>query len=84
MEKLRVLLNSMTTDQQFHFARRCGTTIGYLRKRINTKAPGRFGLEIASAIERESFGQVRVEDLLPDADIAHLRARAARRQPHAA
>lgn len=75
MEKLRLLLNSLSTDEQYQFARRCGTTIGYLRKRLSIG--GQFGLALAVRIERESLGQVRIEDLRPgiDADLEYLRTR---------
>jgi DNA-binding transcriptional regulator YdaS (Cro superfamily) len=79
MDELRAFLNSMSTDQQFAFARRCNTTIGYLRKCLSV---GTIGYELAVTIDRESFGQVPVERLRPDVDIAHLRNR--RRRPAAA
>lgn len=77
MDKLRAYLNALGTAEQFHLARRCGTTIGYLRKKLS--AGGHIGLEIAVAIERETAGQVRVEDLRPDVDLAHIRAGRKRR-----
>ena len=73
MEKLRTYLNHRTTDEQFHFARRCGTTIGYLRRRISDR--GNIGPGIVMAIERESGGEVRCEDLRPYIDWSVLRRR---------
>lgn len=80
MDKLRSYINALPTAEQFHFARRCGTTIAYLRNVLNANNRRRFGLALASAIERETGGQVTVEDLRSDIDISHLRARAARRK----
>lgn len=77
MEKLRAYLNAMSTRDQAQFAWDCGTTIGYLRRRISDK--GRISLELASEIERVSRGQLRVEDLRDDLNIEHLRANARRR-----
>lgn len=37
MEKLRLYLNSLLTDEQREFATKCGSSIGYFRKAINTK-----------------------------------------------
>lgn len=82
MEKLRTYLNGRTTLEQALFAARCGTTIGYLRRCLSIRR--QVSLELASAIERESSGFVRVEDLRPDIDIAHLRARPRGRRQNAA
>lgn len=76
-DTLRAFLNAKSTDEQFHFSRRCGTTIGYLRRRISDQR--NISLELASAIERESRGAVCVEDLRPDLDVSHLRSRSRRR-----
>lgn len=71
MEKLRLLLNGMSTAEQRDFAGRCGTSVGYLRKAISS------GQRIAEAtcinIERESRGAVRVEELRDDVDWAVIR-----------
>lgn len=58
METLRAYLNSLPTVEQEAFARRCGTSIGYLRKSISV---GRIGPELAARVERESGGRVRFE-----------------------
>lgn len=81
METLRLLLNSLPTDAQYHFARRAGTTIGYLRKKLSTG--GNLGAEICIGIERESrhlIYPVRCEDLRPDIDWSFIRATARRRK----
>lgn len=49
----------------------CGTSLGYLRKACSTGQ--RIGEKICIAIERESDGAVRCEDLRPDVDWAYLR-----------
>ena len=72
MDKLRAYLNSMTPAQQDEFARRCGTTIGYLRKAIS--AGQQLGESICINIDRESAGHVRCEELAADVDWAYLRA----------
>lgn len=72
METLRSYLNGRKPDEQEDFARRAGTTIGYLRKVLSTKKP--IGAEIVIALERESGGEVRCEDLRPDVDWACLRS----------
>lgn len=37
METLRAYLATLTPDDQAAYAKRCGTTIGYLRKALSTK-----------------------------------------------
>jgi len=71
MEKLRAYLNSLSPSDQEDFARRCNTTIGYLRKGISTGQL--FGESICINIDRESEGTVTCEDLRPDVDWAYLR-----------
>ncbi len=71
MESLRTYLNSLEPSEQERFAKRCGTSVGYLRKALSTKERFREGLSIA--LERESGGAVPVEDTRPDVDWAYLR-----------
>ena len=71
-DKLRRFLNDLSVREQTEFAWACGTTIGYLRKRISDN--GTIGMRIASAIDKHSLGAVTVEDLC-DVDINHLRGR---------
>ncbi len=75
MDKLRAYLNSLSVAEQTEFAIRCGTTIGYLRKALAVKG-ARIGESLCIAIERESDGTVRCEDLRPDVDWAYLRGTA--------
>ncbi len=71
MDKLRTCLNSMTPDKQEEFARRCGTTVGYLRKAISVGA--QFDVQLCINIDVESAGAVRCEDLRPEVTWSKLR-----------
>lgn len=71
MEKLREYLNSLSTDDQAAFVRRCDTSVSYLRKAISAKQM--LGPNLAIAIERETAGVVSCEDLRPDVDWHFLR-----------
>lgn len=71
MDKLLTYLNSLAPDSQREFARRCGTSIGYLRKAISVGQ--RLGESLCINIDRESAGTVRCEDLAPSVDWAYLR-----------
>jgi DNA-binding transcriptional regulator YdaS (Cro superfamily) len=71
MDKLLHYINSLSTEQQEDFAARCGTSIGYIRKGISTGQ--QFGEKLCINFDRESGGAVRVDDLRPDVDWAHVR-----------
>ena len=71
MKELHAYLKSMPTDAQEAFAKRCGTSLNYLRKAISTGQKLRESLAID--IERESAGAVRVEQLRDDVDWAYIR-----------
>lgn len=73
---LAYLRSLKSVDERESFAARCGTTIGYLRKAISAKQPIREAVVIA--IERESGGAVRCEELRPDVDWEYLRGSARR------
>lgn len=64
METLRKFLNSLTLEQQELYAKRCGTSLAYLRKALykHPKMDGALCLKL----ENESFGQVKKQDLRPD------------------
>ncbi|HEX7387833.1 MAG TPA: Cro/Cl family transcriptional regulator [Castellaniella sp.] len=64
MERLRRYLNSLSRADQDDYARRCHTTVGYLRKALSTK-PSLDGA-LARALDEESSGFVRREELRPD------------------
>jgi DNA-binding transcriptional regulator YdaS (Cro superfamily) len=74
MDKFRAYINSLPLVEQESFAKRCGTTIGYIRKKFS--AGGFFGEGLCINFERESGGVIRVEDLRDDADWAYLRGTA--------
>lgn len=69
---LKTYLMQMPIPDREQFAQRCGTTWGYLRKQLIVN--GRFGPEIAIAVERESGGLVRIESLSPDPDWEYVRS----------
>jgi len=68
---LLTFFKSLPKEQRSEFAARCGTTEGHLRNvayKCRPCAP-----ELAVAIERESGGVIRVEQLRPDVDWAVVR-----------
>ncbi|MCL2298363.1 MAG: helix-turn-helix domain-containing protein [Proteobacteria bacterium] len=71
MDKLRQYLNSLSLCEQLDYARRCGTTAGYLRKAISVAQ--KLKLDLCVRLDRASAGAVRCEDLRPDVDWAYLR-----------
>lgn len=64
MQRLRDHLNSLPATDQSLFARRCGTTVGYLRKALSTGQV--LGAELCTQIEIASDGAVRRWHLRPD------------------
>jgi DNA-binding transcriptional regulator YdaS (Cro superfamily) len=75
MDKLLKYLNSLSKDERAAYALACGTSEGYLRKAVSRGQE--FKAELCIALERESDGSVRCEDLLPDADWAYIRSQSA-------
>lgn len=71
MKKLQAYLNGLPTLEQAAYAKRSGTTVGYLRKCISTGQ--KIGEGICINLERESSRAVTVEDLRDDVDWAYLR-----------
>lgn len=61
---------SIPTAARVAFAARCGTSPAHLRNIAYGKTCGE---ALAIAIDRESGGQVTVEELRPDVDWAYLR-----------
>jgi DNA-binding transcriptional regulator YdaS (Cro superfamily) len=72
MKTLLEYLNELPVAQQQAFAKRCQTSIGYLRQigYGHRKCPA----ELAINIERESDRAVVCEDLCPTADWLYIRA----------
>lgn len=80
MEKFKTYWLGIPVPDRPEFAHRCGTTHKYL----NMVAHGqkqRVGESLAIAIDRETAGAVRCEDLRPDVDWPYLRGT---RKPEAA
>jgi DNA-binding transcriptional regulator YdaS (Cro superfamily) len=73
MDALRDYLNSLEPAEQMAYAKRCGTTIGYLRKALSTKP--RIDTSLVIELERESAGAVSCESLRPDVDWSYLKQR---------
>jgi hypothetical protein len=68
MDKLRTFINDKSTTEQFIFALECGTTIGYIRKRLSMHKNGlggRFREKIARAIADKSGGVVPYAEIGP-------------------
>jgi DNA-binding transcriptional regulator YdaS (Cro superfamily) len=72
MDKLLKYLNSLSREERAAYATACETTEGYLRKAASRHQ--KFKAELCILLERESGGEVRCEDLLPDADWAYIRS----------
>lgn len=61
---LRTYVTPLDLEEREDFASRCGTTWGHLRNCMyGYREPS---VELAVAIERESGGSVRRQDLFPD------------------
>jgi DNA-binding transcriptional regulator YdaS (Cro superfamily) len=72
MDKLLKYLNALSREERAAYASACETTEGYLRKAVSRHQ--KFKAELCILLERESAGEVRCEDLLPDADWAYIRS----------
>jgi DNA-binding transcriptional regulator YdaS (Cro superfamily) len=73
MDALRAYLNSLSTPAQVDFARRCGTSIGYLRKALSKGTA--LSESLCINIERESKQAVNCESLRPaGVDWAYIRS----------
>ncbi|WP_114968530.1 transcriptional regulator [Rhodoferax ferrireducens] len=71
MDKLLIYLNSLNHKDREAFAKRCGTTVGYLRKAISVNQ--RIGEVLCLRIGLESNGVIKPEDIRPDLDWEYLR-----------
>lgn len=64
METLRTYLATLSTVDQAAYAKRCGTSIGYLRKALSTKP--RLDGALVRKLDEQSEGKVSRFDLRPD------------------
>lgn len=64
MQTLRTYLATLTPIDQAAYAKRCGTTIGYLRKALSTKP--KLDGALVRRLDEESGGQVSRTDLRAD------------------
>lgn len=74
MKTLLDYLNSLPKAARASLCKACGTTEGYLRKAVSKGQ--NLGGDLCIALERESSGTVRCEDLRPDMDWAFIRSTA--------
>lgn len=71
MNELRAYLNSLPPCEQAMYARRCGTSVGYLRKALSKGQT--LGESLCINLERESKRAVTCEQLRADVDWGYLR-----------
>lgn len=71
--RLKTYLQSMTIKQRMSFAERCGTTGNHLRN--ISYGQKRASVALCIALERETGGEVRCEELRPDIDWQFLQQR---------
>ena len=64
MKSLRLYLSTINREEQQAFAKRAGTTIGYLRKALCKRH--RFDGALARRLDEESGGLVSRHELRPD------------------
>lgn len=70
---LKQYLKSLDEAQAEDFAKRCGTSVAYLKKLAGGWGGAQSGEGLAINIERESDGAVTCEELRPDVDWDFLR-----------
>jgi hypothetical protein len=71
MQNLRTYINSLSPDEREDLARRCNTTVRYLRKLCSTNVPMGEGLCLRLSIE--SGFVLKPEHMRPDVDWSQLR-----------
>lgn len=64
MDKLRTYIKSLTPDQREEFAKKCGTSLAYIKKILSTNGLF-FGSVLCRAIEINSDSFVTRKDLRP-------------------
>jgi len=72
MNSLRLYLNSMSRADQEAYAKKCRTSLGYLRKALSTRQ--KLGVELVSRLHKHSGGAARATDIRPDVDWREFRA----------
>lgn len=75
MKALTAYLNRMSRQEQSDFARRCETSVGYLRKAVSKGQL--LGEKLCISIDRESKGAVPCEALREDVDWGYIRGTSA-------
>ncbi|MFH7764562.1 hypothetical protein [Acinetobacter sp. BSP-28] len=70
-DQLKQYLKPMKKEEREAFASRCGTTLGNLNQIMYGYTT--CGAALAIAIDRESKGNIRCDDLCPSADYQYLR-----------
>ncbi len=68
---LKTYLMKMPKPERVGFAARVGASVGHLQNISYGYKP--CAAELAIAIERESSGEVRFEELCPEIDVSHMR-----------
>jgi DNA-binding transcriptional regulator YdaS (Cro superfamily) len=71
MDCIKDYLNSLSPTAQAKFAKKCGTTVGYLRKAVS--AEQKLGTSLIINLERHSGGAISCERVRNDIDWAYLR-----------
>jgi hypothetical protein len=75
MESLRAYLKTLTPQQQEAYAKRAGTSLGYLRKAMSVGVE--FDGALARSLDEESGGKVNRVELRPDIFGPYRRKKAA-------
>lgn len=64
--KLTDYINAMPEPDRQEFAKRCGTSVGYIRKIMSSRKPLFFGPAICRKLECETGGLVTRKELRPN------------------
>lgn len=65
MDNFIKYFNSMTADERESFARKCGTSVGYIRKIISLRGKSFFGPKMCLKFKRASGGLIDPRELRP-------------------
>lgn len=69
-------INGLTTEEQFYFAQRCGSSAAHIRNVAHGFSP--CSEKLAINIDRESNGKVALEQLRPDVDWQYVKQKGRR------